>query len=927
MSRPALILLAAVLPAGPAFGQSAGEEFFEKHVRPVLVERCLACHAAAKTKGGLRLDTRAGLQAGGDGGPVVEAGKPDASRLIGAVRYAGDLHMPPAAKLPAAEIAALQKWVLLGTPWPDRVELAPPDAIAKAAKTHWAFQPVRRPAVTVVQSESRVKNPIDAFVLAELEKHNFAPSPPADKRTLIRRATFDLTGLPPTPDEIAAFEADSSPDAFEKLIDRLLASPRYGERWARHWLDVARYADNKGYVFFEDTNYPWSWAYRDYVISAFNRDLPFDRFILEQIAADQLPSADPKALAALGFLTAGGHFMNNTHDIIDDRIDVVTRGLMGLTVTCARCHDHKFDPVPQADYYSLYGVFRGSREPTVPPLLVPLPETGAYAMYASELAGREKRLVDFVTGRHRELVSGARARAGEYLLAAYVTRDRPPDDDFMLLADRGDLNPAMITRWRTYLADPRTRRDPVWRPWFALADLPEAEFPAKARRALEPVTADPKLNRLMRAAFADAPKSMADAAGRYGKLLAGVEKMWPVARGFRRAKLSDPAAEELRQVLYGPQSPADAPLALDWGFLSLFPDRATQAEYQKLLKDVESLAAKGPPRAMALVDSPRPFDPQVFLRGQPNRLGDPVPRQFLAVANPGRKPFTSGSGRLELAREIVSPTNPLTARVFVNRVWLHHFGRGLVGTPGDFGLRGDTPTHPKLLDWLAADFMGHGWSVKRLHKLIVTSATYRQSSNAECGMRNAESKKGSDTPHSEFRIPHSEDPENRLLWRMNRRRLEFEALHDAMLAVSGGLDAKLGGPSVALLGGSRRRAIYGKIDRLEFPSLYATFDVPHPAASSPERTTTTVPPQALFLMNGPFARQCAIGLVSQNAAVKACKEPGAKVDALFLAALGRKPTPDERRLALALLTKGSGDERWVDLAHALLMTNEFAFVD
>jgi hypothetical protein len=330
---------------------------------------------------------------------------------------------------------------------------------------------------------------------------------------------------------------------------------------------------------------------------------------------------------------------------------------------------------------------------------------------------------------------------------------------------------------------------------------------------------------------------------------------------------------------------------------------------------------------MALVDAPRPFDPQVFLRGQPNRLGDPVPRQFLAVANPGRKPFTSGSGRLELAREIASPANPLTARVFVNRVWLHHFGRGLVGTPGDFGLRGDPPTHPKLLDWLAADFVEHGCSVKRLHKLIMTSATYRQASrmrNAEFGMRN---EAGSSIPHSAFRIPHSEDPENRMLWRMNRRRLEFEALHDAMLAVSGGLDAKLGGPPAALLGGSRRRAIYGKIDRLEFPSLYATFDVPHPAASSPERTTTTVPPQALFLMNGPFARQCAMGLVTQNAAVKACKEPGAKVEALFLVALGRKPTADERRLALALIAKGPGDERWVDLAQALLMTNEFAFVD
>ncbi len=878
-ARWAAIFVIAVSPPA-AVAQPAGDDFFEKTVRPVLVERCLSCHAADKAKGGLRLDTRDGVLKGGDGGPAAVPGKAADSPLVKAIRYADDLRMPPKGKLPDRERQALERWIDAGLPWPAQAVLKAPDAIERAAAAHWAFRPVKRPATG---------HSIDAFVAATLRDKGLSPSPHANQRTLIRRATFDLHGVPPTPEEVTAFEADATPDAYAKLIDRLLASPRYGERWGRHWLDVARYADNKGYVFFEGKEYPWAWTYRDWVIDALNRDLPYDRFVTAQLAADLAMPADR---AALGFLTVGGHFVNNTHDIIDDRIDVVTRGLMGLTVTCARCHDHKFDPVPSADYYSLYGVFRSTAEPVVPPLLGAAPQTGQHVMYDAELKVRQAGLDRFVTARHTELVTGGRTRAAEYLLAAHAARNHPPADDFMLIADRGDLNPAMTTRWRQFLADTKRRRDPAWQPWHALAELPDADFTQKAAEVLAGLPAG---NKLVRAALEPPPGSIKDVAARYGKLLSTVDTLTPNA---------DPDVESLRRVLYGPDAPADAPLALEWGFLSLFPDRGSQGEYQTLLRGVENWLLKGPPRAMTLADAERPYQPRVFERGHPGRVGVEVPRQVPRVVNPQRRPFGEGSGRLDLAREVVAPSNPLTARVFVNRAWMHHFGVGLVTTPGDFGLRGEPPSHPELLDWLAAEFVDGGWSMTRLHRLIMLSETYRRSS-VPTGPAAAA------------------DPENRWLGRQNRRRLEFEPLHDALLAASGSLDSSHGGPPVPRFG-SRRRAVYGYTDRLEFPTLLTTFDVPNPTASVTERTATTVAPQALFLMNGPFARDAAKRLVTRPD-VQAVPDAGAKIDRMYRIVYGRPPTAAEAELSRAFVARGP--ERWADLAQALLLSNEFAFVD
>lgn len=897
-------------------------DFFERRVRPVLVSKCLACHGERKQESGLRLDSRAAVLRGGDGGPVVAAGKAQNSRLIQAVRYDNDdLQMPPNKKLADSEIASLIRWVQLGLPWPDTVSLRDDRS---PTKPHWAFEALQRPVLPTTQDGGWARTAIDRFIAAKLEASGISPSPPADRRTFIRRAMFDLHGVPPTPDEVAAFVNDQSPDAATRLIDRLLASPKYGERWGRHWLDVARYADNKGYVFFEDKRYPWAYTYRDYVIRALNEDLPYDRFVREQIAADQLDLGDDKRpLAAMGFLTLGGHFMNNTHDIIDDRIDVVTRGLLGLTATCARCHEHKYDPIPQEDYYSLYGVFRSSYEPMVHPLFEPPPETDEYRKFAAEMTSRKTALMDFVTAKHRELVTSARERVDEYLQAAHARRGVPPADNFMLLVEKGDINPTMILRYQRYLENPRRVHDEVWRPWRALGKAPAETFGEELRKLLQETDADDaktKLNPIVRERLtASPPTSIDELVAAYAELLRDVNSQWlAVVKRAEEAgepvpqQLTNPASEQLRQTLYGPDAPADAPLALDWGFLSLFPDRPTQGEYKKLLKAVEEWSTTGagaPPRAMVLYDAETPYEPRVFQRGQPNRPGDYVPRQFLEVAAKDRQPFQNGSGRRELAEAIVAPANPLTARVIANRIWLQHFGQGLVTTASDFGVRCDPPSHPRLLDYLAMRLIERGWSIKELHREIMTSAVYQQQS--------IDRQSGS-----------SIDPENRLLWRMNRRRLDFESLRDSILSVSDGLSCQMYGKPVDLFGGDQskpRRSIYGFIDRMDVSPLLTTFDFPNPISSSAARESTTIPPQALYLMNNKFAADAANKLVTRAEFRQQTQTD--RISKLYENLFARLPEPHELHLANEFLGDKPDNTTWVRYVHGLLMTNEFMFVD
>jgi len=931
-----ILSLAATARGGeaPAPGQV---EFFERRVRPVLAEHCLGCHGANDPKGGLRLDSRAAVLRGAASGPVVTAGSPDESPLIEAVRRDGAVKMPPKTALGPGAVADLETWVRMGLPWPEGATAAAappgdaPAASADARRRHWAFRPVRDVKPPVVKDRGWPRTTVDPFVLAGLEARGLAPSPEADRRTLIRRATFDLIGLPPTPEEVEAFADDRAPGAYEGLVDRLLASPHHGERWGRYWLDVARYADTKGYVLFEDAAFPWAYTYRDYVVGALNADLPYDRFLTEQIAADRLPGAGGRTLAALGFLSLGGRFMNNRHDVIDDRIDVVTRGLMGLTVTCARCHDHKFDPVPADDYYSLYGVFASTAEPAVPPPLDDPPDTPQYRAFAAELRAREARRAGFVDRKRAELAASAKARAAEYLLAARADRDRPGTEDFMLLADGPDLNPAMMVRWRGYLERTRRAHHPVFAPWNALTRLPARDFARLSagycgRLASGPAAGGPVNPVVARALAASPPATLGDAARAYAALLNTAEALG--REHLRRAALNGgaaagagaagplpvPAYQELWEVFHGPDAPPDVgPGAV--GTLELVPDRASQAELRSLQDAVETWRVTGPgapPRAMALVDTPTPVEPRVFLRGNPNTPGAAVPRRFPAVlSGPSRAPFTGGSGRLELARAVTGGDNPLTARVLVNRVWMHHFGAPLVATPGDFGLRSDPPTNPGLLDHLAFAFVhDDAWSLKALHRRVMLSAAYRQA--------------GDDRPAAR-----AADPENALLWRANRRRLDFEALRDAILAVSGRLDRSVGGPPVADVSAPparpARRTLYGRIDRLNLAGLYRTFDFPDPNATSPRRDETTVPPQALFLMNHPFALTAAKALAARPDVAARPDAPG-KVRRLYRLLFGRDPTRDEEALGVRFVSDPVGGG-WGPYAQALLLSNEFAFID
>jgi hypothetical protein len=881
-------------------------DFFERRVRPVLADNCFSCHGAKKQQAGLRLDSRAAMLKGGDSGPALKPGDTDASLLIQAVRHSGNVKkMPPKKKLGPEAVETLAAWVKMGAPWPvDTTAIADADAW----KRHWAFQPNKNPPPPAVKAESWPANAVDRFILARLEAKGLTPGAAADKRTLLRRVTFDLIGLPPTPEELAAFEADASPDAFAHVVDRLLASPHYGERWGRYWLDVARYADNKGYVFFEEGEYPWAYTYRDYVIRAFNEDLPYDQFIRQQLAADQLPLGDDKRpLTALGFLTLGGHFMSNPHDIIDDRIDVVMRGLQGLTVTCARCHDHKFDPIPSRDYYSLYGVFASSVEPTVPPLFTPPPQTEAYHAFEKELQARERKLADFLNGKFTELVSGARTRMAEYLLAANKLSHQPDTEDFMLLADGGDLNPKMLHRFRVYLERTRKKHHPVWAPWHALAALPEKEFAARAAELLvQKPDADKPINALVASVLAGKPpQTLAEAAKRYAELVNTTENL------AQEGQALDAARQELWQVVHGSDAPANVAMST-FSELELLPDRPAQGRLQELRKAVEQWRASGPgapPRANTLLDAAKLYEPHVFLRGNPTNLGDAVPRQFVGVlAGAQRKPFSTGSGRRELAEAIAARDNPLTARVLVNRVWMHHFGNPLVATPGDFGMRSEAPTHPELLDWLATWFMDNGWLIKKLHRMLLASRTYQQASAERPETRKV-------------------DPENTLLWRMNRRRLDFEAMRDGLLAVSGRLDRRIGGPPLRDIASPQttRRTVYGYIDRLNLPGLYRTFDFPSPDATSPRRDSTTVAPQALFLMNHPFVLESARRLLARPEVQE--KETAARVERLYRLLFVRPPTAQEATLAREYLGDGATAAAWERYVQALLLTNEFVFVD
>jgi hypothetical protein len=938
-----VLVRAATLSA--AEPDRSGSDYFESKVRPVLVEHCYSCHSAqaSKLKGGLRLDTPEGLRKGGKTGPALVPGNLDESLLIQAVRYEDVLtKMPPKGRLPAATIAVLEQWVKEGAVGPAVRPSASPAALPlqpraidfTAARKHWAYQPIKRHDAPQVKKRDWSISPIDPFVLARLEAEGLAPSPPADRRTLLRRAYYDLIGLPPTTEEIEAFERDRSSDAFARVVDRLLASPRYGERWGRHWLDVARYADTKDGVlmFGDDRIRPYAYTYRDYVIHAFNEDLSFDRFIHEQIAADVVaPRDEPWRLAAMGFLTLGRMFDNNIHDQIDDRIDTLCRGLLGLTVACARCHDHKYDAISTADYYSLYGIFASSEAPLELPLIERLEKYPACAEFEKQAAVKRAELRQFLDSQYATLREAARQRVGDYLARAALF---PPDPletaIFYLSLAPEDLRPQIVARWRRYLKQRADSDDPVFGPWHDLLKLPDADFPAQASTVLAHWSARPagtttgQLNPLVRAALAHATlKTRADLPRVYGDLFRSVYEDSKKTRSGStppdRAE-ANISARQILEIMTGRESPAYFPESQTYYYMSRAEKDSFGRKQVELDRMIVTAAGKAAPRAMVLCDAAEPYEPRVFIRGNPAQPGDHVARRFLRIlAGEHSPPFAHGSGRVDLARAITASDNPLTGRVIVNRVWMHHFGEPLVSTPSDFGTRSNPPTHPELLNDLAARFKSGGWSLKALHRMIMLSSTYQQQSIDRPNCRKI-------------------DPENRLLWRFNRRRLDLEAMRDTLLLVSGRLDLIMQGRPVDVVNDPKttRRTVYGLVDRQSLPAVFRAFDFASPDLSTERRPRTTVPQQALFSMNSPLVIEQARALAAQIEAASSAPADR-KIALLYRRVLGRTPDSAELQSARRFLTAGPGSaenserhsqlDRTGQLAQVLLMTNELMFVD
>jgi hypothetical protein len=952
-----LTLLAAGAPAvfAAATAEPTKEQaaFFENKIRPILSENCYKCHSLekGKSKGGLTLDTRDGLLKGGEDGPAIKSGDPVESPLIKAVRYQDkDLQMPPSkdggGKLTDAEIATLTEWVKMGAPDPrkDAPATGKLTGLTEKAREHWAYQPVKNPTPPKVKNSAWGRTPVDAFIMAKLEEKGMKPAADTPKENLLRRATYDLTGLPPTPVEIKAFLADTAPDAFAKVVDRLMATPAYGERWGRFWLDSARYSDtiggDKNAGRRTDYRYPYAWTYRDYVVKAFNEDKPYNQFIMEQLAADQLPEIKPndERLAALGFLTVGERFLNQ-NDVINDRIDTVSKGFLGLTVACARCHDHKFDPIPTSDYYALHGIFASTIEPADKPIIAQrATDGGEFQKQLTALENQDRDIYYRVLGRE---TATFRTAPTAYLVAGSVRKGKRQTASEEDLKKRLQLIAQYkldVNVLQQVARGGRFSGGSIFAPHQMFAELNATEFAAKAPEVIANIAAgntgdiamgagrrgggkgaglgkgggaygrgylisEPEptgLNPLVVAAFKDAhPQSMKDVDDIYAKLFASLE---PQAQAYLKAVAEakslpvqgfDPALVQLLEFPF--QIEASGQLTTDHlrQLVNTWPQKINYGSGFVFAQINELLLTNpaAPARAMVVADAPVPHNSPVFIRGQAETRGDIVPRHFLEVLSNGNpQPFTHGSGRLELAKAIASPSNPLTARVLVNRVWMHHFGEGFVPTLDDLGTQSEPPSHPELLDYLSSYFMDNGWSLKKLHRLIMLSRVYQESSETNAAYEKIDSR-------------------NRFLWHANIRRLDFEAVRDSLLVFSGKLDRTVGGQPVNLTEEpySYRRSVYGYIDRGNLPELMQAFDFSDPDMPNSRRASTVVPQQALFLMNSPMSVDVARRIVARPEVADAKDDLG-KVFAVYHVIFQRDPKPMEIQLALQFVSTEVKDQ-------------------
>ncbi|MBI2687834.1 MAG: DUF1549 domain-containing protein [Acidobacteria bacterium] len=1043
-----------ILAAMPLAAQEDGPAFFETRVRPLLAAQCLGCHSATSQPimGGLRLDSREMVLKGGGRGPAIVPGKPAESLLLQAVRHtAGPLKMPPGPKMKDADVAVLTQWVQMGAPWGSMTAAAAP------AQKYWAFVPPREPMMPTVRNGTWVRSPIDRFILSALEAKKLSPAKPADKRTLIRRATYDLTGLPPTTEEVKAFLEDSSPDAFTKVVDRLLASPRYGERWARHWMDVARYADSNGLD--ENLVYKNAFRYRDYVIAAFNKDKPFDQFLTEQIAGDLLPASDLQTSiehwTATGFLTLGAKMLAEDDpvkmemDIVDEQLDTTVRAFLGLTIGCARCHDHKFDPIPQADYYSMAGIFKSSKTmenfKVVAKwheyVLAPKEDRDRLEAHEARIEAKRKEIGKITKAENEALIAAASKRVGAYLMAAA----RVKHDEEMRLApvesapgaivrasgsfDAGNVPKALEKKktnapkdgkgpyfaeyrievaeagdyqvdildeekgagtadlwvngvWMKRGADPVQNREasPEAGGWTVLAVVPlrkglntlrlehAARFPyfdkllvakntlAEYPRTLVQIASDFTVNPgfleqvvdyLKRSDGAVASPLYAwEVYGTDAPLAAWTSPAAKLFADFKPAKAeelamryeelfnastaenTDPGLKTLRELLKEKFGPFRAP-----GDARRYYAAAVRTQLAALEKEAKDLEAATPefPRAMGVTEGAKIDDLPIHLRGSHWTLGDKAPRRFLKViAGDRQPPIPSGhSGRLELAQWMTAKDHPLTSRVIANRLWRWHFGRGIVPTVDNFGRLGEKPVNQPLLDWLAVEFVRQGWSMKQMHRTMMLTSTYQMS--------------------SEFDAKSSEaDPDNTLLWRMNRRRLEAEAIRDGIMSVSGGLNVQATGGSILSYkdrqyvantskGGNvdyerNIRAVYIPVVRSSMYDVFTAFDLPDPAVSNGDRDSTVVAPQALFMMNGTVmlrhSKQMAEGLLARTGL-----DDAGRVKEAYERALARPATAREIDQALTYIAKmqeawkGSRVSAWQSFCKSLLASNEFIYMN
>jgi hypothetical protein len=934
--RPFFSLLPVfALSLGVAQAQTPAQlELFEKSARPLFAEKCQGCHNAKLKSGGIDFSSPGSIKEAASMGIFGSPAEPEKSVIIQALTYESHIKMPPQGKLPAETIAAVREWVAAGAPTPGVGPSAPNSlegtgvrpvalrgVITDFDKNFWSFKPISQAGPPIPKQKDWAVNPIDQFILANLERKGLKPAPPADKTTLLRRATFDLTGLPPTERELQDFLADQSSHAFEKVVDRLLASPRYGERWGRHWLDVMRYADSTGSD--EDHRYPHAWRYRDYVVEAFNNDMPYNQFVREQLAGDIL-AADPnsgvgyRGIVATGFLALGKKALAQKdlplkrYDVVDDQIDVTAKAFLGLTITCARCHDHKFDPIATRDYYQLAAIFASTLSyaggATGDPIQTPLAPSGEFEAFEKqwkEFNAVEEKVADIIdfdkdARQNRDMEA---SKIAESMLAAY--RVYANGEDVAVVAADTKLVANLTTRWVGYLKD--TTR-PELAKWRGATDQDRkaiaAEYQEEFRRSAYQYDQDLSWWKEARSSFPNAGK----VAGPRPRMSASHDPFF-VAVWQDGGPLHRSREEQLA---------------------SLPPEKAKEVEalLAQAVEMEKALPTKEVPMACAVKEGDT-MDQKIFVRGDYHNLGDTVERtvpEILRLSAPAPAVKTK-SGRLELADWIVDRRNPLPARVMANRIWQGHFGDGIVRTPDNYGRLGERPSNPELLDYLAKTFMDGGWSIKKMHRLIMLSRTYQMSA----------------TYDEETKV---KDPENRMISRFPRQRLSIEEIRDAYLAMGGDLDLTMGGtldPGVGTDGETsagrismnpektNRRSIYLPLRRSNLPTLYTLFDFGDATTPEGHRNPTTVATQALFVMNSPLVIREAKNLA--DSVLKQERQDKRRVDEIYLRVLNRRPDANEIDQGLTYLANFrkkwkqiDEEQAWTSLTHVLMASNEFIFV-